>query len=117
MKPALIAAIALAGSAGAAEQMTTDTKAQPRIVCAAAQHPYRPELVAIGIRHNDELMFRSWVGLGRYSIIEFSPKQGFIDQFGKFHTREEAYVIAKAAGQIIHRCGGDDGVLYSENLY
>jgi hypothetical protein len=46
-----------------------------------------------------------------------TEEQGFIDQFGVFMTREEAYVVAKAAGQIKYRCGGDDGVLFSENLY
>lgn len=32
-------------------------------------------------------------------------------------TREEAHEVAKAAGQIIRRCGGDEHKLYSENLY
>jgi hypothetical protein len=47
-------------------------------------------------------------------------EEGFIDQFGDFHARTEAWKIAEAAGQILHRCGGDDtdgGTLYSENLY
>jgi hypothetical protein len=32
-------------------------------------------------------------------------------------TREEAFEVASAAGQIIRRVGGDDGKLFSENLY
>lgn len=44
-------------------------------------------------------------------------QQGFIDNKGNWHSREQAYVIAKAAGQIIRRCGGDEGKLFSENLY
>lgn len=44
-------------------------------------------------------------------------EQGFIDQRGAFLTREEAHKVATGAGQIIRRCGGDDGRLFSENLY
>lgn len=47
-------------------------------------------------------------------------EQGFIDQWGIFLNRQEAWKVAKAAGQILYRCGGDDsdgGTLYSENLY
>jgi hypothetical protein len=46
--------------------------------------------------------------------------QGFIDRHGKWLTREEAWVIAEAAGQIIREVGGDKingGRLFSENLY
>jgi hypothetical protein len=44
-------------------------------------------------------------------------EQGFIDQRGEFMTREEAHKVATKSGQIIRRCGGDDGRLFSENLY
>lgn len=46
--------------------------------------------------------------------------QGFIDQFGAFMSRTEAWKVAEAAGQIIRRVDGDavdGGTLYSENLY
>lgn len=46
--------------------------------------------------------------------------QGFVDRNRNYLTREQAWEVAKAAGQIIRRCGGDDsngGTLYSENLY
>jgi hypothetical protein len=56
-------------------------------------------------------MRNTLVGDGR------ATEQGFIDQFGVFMTREEAYEVAKAAGQIKYRCGGDEGRLFSENLY
>jgi hypothetical protein len=46
-----------------------------------------------------------------------SAAQGFIDNRGNFLTREEALVIAREAGQIRRRCGGDEHALYSENLY
>jgi hypothetical protein len=42
--------------------------------------------------------------------------QGFVDQYGKFHTREEAWVIAEREGQI-RQVSGTHGTLYSEDLY
>ena len=42
-------------------------------------------------------------------------EQGFIDQNGEFLSREEAYVVAVAAGQT--REFSVPGRLYSENLY
>lgn len=42
---------------------------------------------------------------------------GFVDNCYQFLTREEAFEVAYAAGQILRRCGGDDGKLFSENLY
>lgn len=42
--------------------------------------------------------------------------QGFIDQYGKFYDREEAWCVAEKNGQIIRDCGCP-GELYSENLY
>ena len=44
-------------------------------------------------------------------------EQGFLDSTGMFRTREEALTIAKASGQIIKRCCGDDNRLFSENLW
>lgn len=46
-----------------------------------------------------------------------AAEQGFVDQFGAFLTREEAWAIASAAAQIIHPLPGREGTLYSENLY
>ena len=51
-------------------------------------------------------------------IDKASIEQGFIDNFGNFLTREEAWLVAKAAGQVIKVCGGNgSGKLFSENLY
>lgn len=56
-------------------------------------------------------------------------EQGFVDQFGKFYNRTEAWKIADKNGQILRPTGwekipnprkanvGDDGCLFSENLY
>jgi hypothetical protein len=44
-------------------------------------------------------------------------EQGFLTSTGRFVGREEALSIARAANQIIKRCGGDEDELYSENLW
>jgi len=85
-----------------------------RIVCAAIRD--NAGRIICGPRHYDLTMHKTL----SYMHCLQPPKlweQGFIDQNGKFYSRKEAFVIASAAGQIIRRCGGDDGVLYSENLY
>jgi hypothetical protein len=43
--------------------------------------------------------------------------QGFIDQFGDWMTREEAWIVAVDQNQVRRRCGGDGDRLFSENLY
>lgn len=88
---------------------------QNRIVCAANKYPNG--MVVPGVRHMDRLMVDI---LRRCSRIDSNtqPIEGFLDKFGIFHNRREAWKIAEAAGQIVRRVGGDDrGVLYSENLY
>lgn len=96
--------------------MEFDAK-QNRIVCAANQ--YTDGTLIVGARHFDSVM--------RATLEKINPdlsywkklghEQGFIDKFGKFHSREEAHKIAEAAGQIVRRCGGDEEELFSENLY
>lgn len=44
-------------------------------------------------------------------------EQGFIDQYGQWMTREEAWLIAEAAGQIKYAAEHSKGTLYSEDLY
>lgn len=88
-------------------------RSQPRIVCSAIRNSVGD--VIIGIRHYDAEMCEQ--------IKQYPPgkwivnEQGFIDQFHNFHTREEAWKIANEADQIIRRCPGDEGKLFSENLY
>lgn len=43
--------------------------------------------------------------------------QGFITDTGRFVDRYEAWDIAVANDQIYRRCGGDNGRLFSENLW
>lgn len=94
-------------------------KALPRIVCAAIM---MDDEVIVGPRHMDKTM-RELIGMrSERSDIRWWQEaiQGFVDQFGDFYTRTEAWKVAEAAGQIFRRCGGDTtdgGTLYSENLY
>lgn len=84
----------------------------PRIVCAANRFENGP--ILIGARHFDQHMHIQ----ANYMGVKGSEphEQGFIDQYGKFYSRTEAWDLAEKNGQIIRGCGCD-GELYSENLY
>jgi hypothetical protein len=96
----------------------------PWIVCAAIRHP-ESKLIIAGARHYDEVM-RSQV---RHQIKTeddeqkwhertwWAAEQGFIDQKGRFYSREEALVIAQANGQIRRAAEVRYGQLFSEALY
>ncbi len=83
-----------------------------RVICAACRFG---DVIVAGARHFDTVMHGNVSG--RFSRKEASEaEQGFIDQFGIFLTREEAYVLAKAKGQIKDTpC--IPGTLFSEDLY
>ena len=86
-----------------------------RVVCAANRR--HDGALVCSARHNDPLMHLQKARMGGKWLPE---DQGFIDQWGIFMSRQEAWHVAEAAGQIIRRVGGDDthgGTLYSENLY
>ena len=81
-----------------------------------------------GARHFDSGMVQI---INKLGMDLGSWEKGFIDQFNKFITREEAWKIADANGQIRRPTGfepnhltnprpanvGDAGLLFSENLY
>jgi hypothetical protein len=90
---------------------------QRRVVCAAIRN-CKGEIIC-GARHYDSIMhaqikasnsIESWK-------LKSSVEQGFIDQWGIYMSRTEALEVAKQAGQILRRCGGDQNILFSENLY
>jgi len=93
-----------------------------RVVCAAIRAA--DGSVLLGIRHYSIDMHRQ-IGArkdGAKFAHRLDADQGFVDQFGLFLTREQAYRVADAAGQIVRpeACGkGLDGgpKLYSEGLY
>ena len=89
-----------------------------RIVCAANRYG---EVVVCGARHWDSVMSEVIGRLRGHGLCQRAQEeQGFIDQKGLFLSREEAWMVAEAAGQIARRVGGDTingGRLFSENLY
>ena len=111
-------------------------KTNHRVVCAANRH-VETGLIVTGARHLDKVMRTQIFALGNNShelsvhwetngdLIDASEKgwyppdcQGFIDNFGDWLTREEAWYIADKAGQIIRQDEfGRVGYLFSENLY
>ena len=99
------------------KEWTPPADAIPWIVCAANR---LGDLIVPGPRHFDSTMHR---------IIErvVDPvnhdgsrwEQGFIDQWGRFWSREQAMQIVKDNKQPfdLERNGGNDRQLYSEGLY
>lgn len=87
---------------------------EQRVVCAA--HRNKDGEIICGARHFDPVI-RSQIFSRTDKDTWKGSEQGFIDQFGKFLTRQEALEIALKRGQRIRRCGGDDDKLFSENLY
>ncbi len=99
--------------------MSTQDKApMRRIVCAAllSQNGH----VILGPRHFDERMHKqieAGAKAGMWPENEFlDSHQGFIDQFGTFFDREDSWLIATQANQIL-RHPVSNGKLYSEHLY
>ena len=95
----------------------SDSSIPQLVVCAAIRRKDTGEII-VSARHYDPIM-RAIINRDsaeRYNLW-FTAEQGFIDNHGKFLTREEARVIATAQGQIRRRCGGDEFRLFSENLY
>lgn len=96
------------------------------VVCAAM---FKDDRIITGARHFDKVM-RDQMEASEGIAWWKNCKQGFINQFGEFLTREEAWVIADKNGQInlYDPAGhnkriaqpanqGTEGILFSENLY
>lgn len=88
-----------------------------RIVCAAIRHE-GTGLVIAGTRHYDSIM-RDIINTGYYSerLMWFAAEQGFLTNKQEFVTREQAWKIAEAAGQIRPHPSVVPGTLHSEDLY
>lgn len=110
-----------------------DTHPGRRIACAANKvipinpHPNDPKFYIIaGVRHWDLVMHNIWRGISaNWSTARkggVRDEQGFLDNMGTFLTREEAWPIAVAAGQIVRLVSNQVDLspgqtLWSENLY
>lgn len=97
--------------------------AQRRIVCAALRHSVTGTII-VGPRHFDRTMHLQIERCGGSAHWkEGFTEQGFIDQFGEFHSRDVGWLIAREASQIWRLCGSQesrdalDEELFSENLY
>ena len=101
--------------------MTPSPPVERRVVCAAIRAANGQ--VMLGIRHYSQDMHEQIKCRvdGTMFACRHDEDQGFVDQHGVYMTREEAWQVANAAGQIVHpeRCGmGLNGPrLYSEGLY
>ena len=91
-------------------------KPQQIVVCAACMFG---DILVTGARHHDKVMNDVLCKLEDNGVkLDGECKQGFIDQFGEFLTREEALKIVKKNNQPfdIERNGSDNS-LFSEGLY
>ena len=98
--------------------MLTDVQLKRRIVCAAIRAENGD--VIVGIRHYSQDMHYQIRNRpdGKRFENRFGDDQGFVNTWGEYLTREEAYIVAKANEQIIRPEGSHDGkTLYSECLY
>jgi hypothetical protein len=100
----------------------------PPIIVSAAMLMKNGDIV-VGIRHFSpemrSIMLKAY-GEGYHLQVKI---QGFVDQYGTFYDRKEAWKIADKMGQIRRPTGwegfdtprpaniGDEGILFSENLY
>lgn len=98
------------------------------IVCAAIRNK-ETKLIICGARHGNCLNLAAELKAGK-TLCSETWELGFIDQDNNFLTRSEAWKIADKAGQIRRPTGfeqnysqtrkanvGDEGLLFSENLY
>lgn len=83
------------------------------IVCAACRWP--DGHIILGIRHFSPDM-RLSAELQGYDVKD-CREQGFVDQYGQYYNRQEAYKIAKANNQYRPYPPYTEGTLYSEDLY
>lgn len=87
-------------------------KEKQKVVCAAIR--LTGGLIITGARHFDEIMVAT---LDACEMFQPDAAQGFIDQWGNFLTREQAYEVALRQGQYKPWGNHTPGVLYSEDLY
>lgn len=93
-------------------------KKLPVIVCAAIKFKNGPTVA--GVRHYDQVMSQCIINMGAdiRTIPHEDRVQGFLDNYGKFYTREAALELVRANGQPFNaernKCSKR---LYSEGLY
>jgi hypothetical protein len=94
-----------------------------RVVCAAMMHP-ETGFIVCGPRHHDKIMHMTLSQIDD-DLNDVKWIQGFVNTWGEFLTREEAWMVACRNNQIMRYvgCQGEkdfgmpDIKLFSENLY
>lgn len=84
-----------------------------RVVCAACRIG---KIILAGARHFDSVMHTQLEAMNLTREQKGMAEQGFIDQFGLFMTRSEAYNLALNKGQL-KDTPTISGTLFSEDLY
>lgn len=95
---------------------------QQRIVTAAVKVILPcsgKEIILTGVRHWDAIMANQAETHKEAKSISrrVGEVQGFLDNFGTFLTKEDAWHVAVNAKQIIYKLEWLNGKLYSEMLY
>lgn len=96
---------------------------QRRIVCAANKFWLvdGKEIIIPCIRHGSPDMHNTLDLLDKEGLLESTKfgadDQGFVDQYGNWWSREDAFIIATAANQVNIERNGSTDELYSEGLY
>ncbi len=98
-------------------------RVKPWIVCAAIRHGDGRML--LGARHWDLPMHSAVKAMDDVDMRASGPwngwesaEQGFVDQHGTFYTREQAWIIALANGQLDPKYAMDSKtILISEDIY
>lgn len=97
---------------------------KPRVVVCAANRSKVTGKIIAGARHWDSVMRQqvAWLegqpGDRKMPDEWAGAEQGFIDQYGQFMTREEAWSVAERASQIKYaNRSHEKGVLFSEDIY
>lgn len=88
-----------------------DKVSKNHIVCAAIKD--EDGLIIPGARHLDMIMINILKSLGVEGYKRYD--QGFIDKYGNWLSRRDAYDIAEDNGQL--KSEDPNRILYSENLY
>lgn len=86
------------------------------IVCAACKVD---DIIFAGARHWDSVMHTQLKALVDAGVkVGLNDEQGFIDQFGNFYSRVEAFDHCMRFGQHVNiKMNGSTKELYSEGLY
>lgn len=102
-------------------------KQEERIICAAIwfkddkEYIHNPKniekgYVICGLRHHNCFAILGQVLQPNKEYKELEEIQGFMTSLNRFVDRQEGWIIAEKAKQIIQQSGGH-GTLYSEDLY